>query len=193
MQLFDDGSHGDETENDGIYTATVADTEKEGTYTFYVSADGPTPAGNSFNRESELQQYLAPRVSAAHLELKAVRRDSDDPKIKSYALTTTPQDALGNYLGPRYAGAIALKAGEGIKLGSLTDNLDGSYTQDLALPEKLELKDVGLTLSVQDADTTFVLADIAEETKGLSQRLLWSIILILVILAFILVALKRRP
>ena len=193
MQLFDDGSHGDAAANDGIYTATVTDTAKEGTYSFHVRADGPTPAGNAFDREATLQQYLVPRVSAAHLGLKAVRLDSDDPKIQRYALTMTPQDRLGNFLGPRYAGSIALKIGEGIKPGPLTDNLDGSYSQELALPGNLDLEDVRLELSVQDAATSFLLADIAEEPEDVDHRLLWFTIVILVILAFIIFLLKRRP
>lgn len=159
VQLYDDGTHGDVLAGDGVYTNTIADTGKEGTYVFHVHASGPTAGGNGFDRDVALHKYLIPRVSAKHITLTAVRLKSEEPKLKLYELTITLQDALGNYLGPRYAGALALKPEPELGLGTLKDNLDGTYSQVLELPENVNVGDVKISLSAQDAELSFPLVD----------------------------------
>jgi len=74
-------------------------------------------------------------------------------------------DALGNYLGPWYAGALALKPEPELGLGPLKDNLDGIYSQVLELSENVNVGDVKISLSAQDAEPSFSLVDKVEEPE----------------------------
>jgi hypothetical protein len=191
VRLYDDGSHGDVLAGDGVYTNTITDTGKEGTYAFHIYASGPTDGGNGFDRDAFLQKYLVPRVSAEHIAITGVQLKSDDPKFKRYELRITPQDAFGNYLGPRYAGSIALKTKPEVRLEQLNDNLDGSYSQILDLPESINVNDVEISLTAQDAKLSFALGDKVEK-PGIPNLTVWLIVLVLIVLALVLVLMWRR-
>jgi hypothetical protein len=59
QQMFDDGTNGDATANDGVFTATIADTIDIGAYTVTIWAGGPT-AG-----------FPDPRFNGESVELRA--------------------------------------------------------------------------------------------------------------------------
>lgn len=159
IRLFDDGTHSDRIAGDGVYTNSIGENVKEGSYAFKVHASGTTTAGYGYDRDASFNRYLIPGVSAEHTALVAVRQQSNSPSHKRFALKITPRDALGNYLGPHYAGAIRLKAGSEVKPGPLTDNLDGSYTQLMEIDQNTNVANLKIVLRVQDMTLSFLLGD----------------------------------
>jgi len=190
IHLFDDGTHGDALAGDGVYSGTVTNTAKEGSYILQVRASGPTAAGNGFDRDTSLQTYLTPRIVAEHIGIIAVRVDSQESKLQRFQLTVTPKDALGNFLGPRYAGAIKLAAEPKGRFLEMVDNLDGSYSQVLELPEGVSVRDVKIRLDAQEATLEFNLRD-KLKPSGLS-RIVWLLLLLAFIIVVVWILLRRR-
>lgn len=191
IKLYDDGSHGDVLAGDGVYSNTIANTGKEGTYAFHVQATGPTDGGNGFDRDIILHKYLTPRVSAKHIELTAVRLESAEQQLKRYELLITLKDAIGNYLGPRYGGGIALKTEPKVEIGAVKDNLDGTYSQVLELPANVNVKDVKISLTAQEAELSFALDDKVEEPE-VTDLTFWLIVFVLIVLVLAVFLMRRR-
>lgn len=117
----------------------------------------------------------------------AMRLTSDDPTITRYELMLILQDAFGNYLGPRYAGAISLKTEPELKLEPIKDHLDGTYSQVLELPENVNMEEVKINLTIQDAELSFPLADKVEK-HIVPDMSFWLVLLIftaLILLVFL--------
>jgi hypothetical protein len=192
LQLYDDGTHSDALAGDGVYTNTIADTGKEGTYAFYIRASGPTTTGNSFDRDVTFHKHLVPKPSVEHVAVTATPTKIDKSNLKRYMLTITPKDALDNYLGPRYASAIALNAEPQVALGPTIDNLDGTYSRMIELPADVKAEEVKILLGIQDAEMSFILADKVEEHAGpnLNPKLLFFLLVILI--AVVLGTLRMR-
>ena len=157
LPLFDDGSHGDTIANDGKYTNSFSDTGKEGIYSFYFKAQGPTRKGNIFNREQLLQKYLPVRTTEDSIIINIVSLGAKD--LKQFDVRATPKDPLGNYLGPGHLGRIQFKATGGTFIGQAKDNLDGSYSQTLNVSLDTDEKDVAVVVHVDDINKDFTLAD----------------------------------
>ncbi|MBU1420641.1 MAG: hypothetical protein KKD01_00470 [Proteobacteria bacterium] len=191
IQLYDDGTHGDALAGDGAYTNAIAQTGKEGTYAFHVRAEGPTSGGNGFDRDVALHKYLTPRVSARHITLTVMQITSDDPKLTRYELTMTLLDALGNHLGPRYAGAIKLTTEPELNLAPVKDHLDGTYSQVLELPANIKMEDVKISLTAQDAELSFSLADKVEK-HVIPDMTFWLVLLILTTFIFAVFLIRRH-
>jgi len=205
LRLYDDGTHGDPVAKDGIYTNRFADTVKEGTYSFHLRVSGKTDKG-AFERDDVIQKYLTPRVSPKYTLVHVASVLIDDAKLKQFKIAITPRDAFENYLGPRYAGAIKLSATQGKFIGTVQDNLDGSYSQVLELPATVDIKQVDIKGQIQDAEFSFNLAEKLEESGAIEEsvekleengkidrRVYWLIIIALLILvALLLIRLIRR-
>ena len=61
--MYDDGSHGDQQANDGIYTSAFADTLDPGYYGIIVVASGSTTSGHSFTRSDSLEVSVSVSTS----------------------------------------------------------------------------------------------------------------------------------
>jgi|GEM_PF-2777922 len=156
LTLFDDGTHGDEHAGDGTYSNWFDKTQQEGVYSFYFRASGPTRLSNRFNREQMIQHYLPIKPSAATTDIRAQLLSASNG-ISRYAITMTPKDHLHNVMGAGKAQLIALKVPSAKMIGHLKDNLDGSYTQVIALTTPAKTKDQ-LHLSVRGVHKTLKLA-----------------------------------
>jgi hypothetical protein len=171
LRLYDDGSHGDPAADDGSYTNQYTVTLKEGTYRFYVTAKG-TDQNNVFQREALLQEYVSVKPDANYIFLDVLPISTEESKKRFFKLIITPKDALGNFMGPRYSGLIKVKTSEGGKLiDTLTDQLDGTYTQTLLLSGKISLNDVDITVMVKGVECTYNLARQLQEPLGISFHL----------------------
>jgi hypothetical protein len=58
LVLFDDGFHGDNLANDGLYANYFTNTMTAGNYSFTVKASGSTQRGGPFYRESSFSTYI---------------------------------------------------------------------------------------------------------------------------------------
>ncbi len=160
VRLFDDGTHGDVAAYDGTYTNRFANTRKEGTYSFYFQAKGPTQNGNFFTRERQVQTYLSVKPTSKTIEMEAVRVvGADDQR---FDVVVTPKDPYGNFLGPGHLGLVTVVADGGTPMGVLRDNLNGSYTQTIVVPPGTDPQDVPVTATVREAQKTKSLAELLD-------------------------------
>ena len=181
LLLYDDGSHGDVKAGDGTYTNRFRDTAKEGTYTFHFQAKGQTEEGSTFERDEIAQRYLKVKVSPENTLVKVERLTIPDSKLLRFRVVLTPRDALGNFLGPRSAKAIQLSSTQGNYLGTLQDNLNGSYSQVLKLPVEANLKQVVVGAAILGTNLSLKLSQVLLEEGGVTIQWLWFAIVILLI------------
>ena len=153
VRLYDNGTHGDSTANDGVYVNQFAKTHKEGTYAFHFHAKGPTHNGNRFTRERTVQSFLSVRPTPETLNVTVVPVAGDI--VKRFDVQVTPKDPYGNFLGPGHSGGITVAAKGGKVSGPLRDNLDGSYTQTIIVPDKMDEQNVQISVKVGKASTAF--------------------------------------
>jgi Mg-chelatase subunit ChlD len=149
LRLFDDGSHGDKSAGDGIYTNQFSTTEKEGTYSFSVHASGPTQNKNRFVREDLIQKHIKLNLTPETITLEMA--PPSEPKRGQVQRTVTilPKDAMGNYLGPGYADSIRLTSTKGNFDGKVQDNLDGSYQQNLTSHASIEIRKADIQVELR--------------------------------------------
>jgi hypothetical protein len=134
LRLFDDGSHGDAVADDGVYTARYQDTVREGVYAFHVRARGETDAG-TFAREARLDQFVAINLAQANVHVEMVRVASPHDQFPRFRATARVTDRFGNHVHPSRTVNPVIELAWARPVGPVADNLDGSYSQELALPK----------------------------------------------------------
>lgn len=126
LPLYDDGTHGDQAANDGIYTARFTDTEAPGTYTFRVTAEGTTLGERAFSVDRSVTRYVAVRPAGTQFVFTEEPAISD--AIREWLLRFRIQDRFGNDLGPGHADSIQVQVAAGTVVEPIEDQQDGSYT-----------------------------------------------------------------
>lgn len=129
FHLFDDGTHGDGSANDGDYAGFYTDTEKEGTYTFRYRVEGTLADGSIFSRIFVRSTWIGVRPDPALLVTEWDVVDNAAGGMVISAATFRPQATNGELLGPFRDAVIDVTIHGGTADGPLIDNLDGSYTQ----------------------------------------------------------------
>lgn len=124
-----------ESEQAGIYTASVSNTSVPGTYDFYVTAAGQTEDGVTFRREKRVQVRVGVRPAPDFTLVNvgyAFIRDAEVPFFQAQ-VRVWPRDRFGNVLliDPEIDQTIQLVAQGGEFTGPLAGNLDGSYSRPL--------------------------------------------------------------
>ncbi len=133
FRLYDDGLHGDETANDGIYANKFTETETQGSYTFRFVASG-IPAGGGLHSTCEWTESFYDEVSI-------------DPDYSDFGMTfagatangqlygvrVVPKDRFGNYLGPGHAVTATIVSPDGRRQVDLIDSVDGVYAKEILL------------------------------------------------------------
>jgi len=157
IRLYDDGTHGDAVANDGIYSAIVDKTPKEGTYSFEFLATGLVGKG-SFERDKVVQKRLEIRPSMKNTSFEATRVPIENPLLLRYRIVITPRDALGNYMGPGRAREIYIRTTMGKTVESIKDSLDGSYSTMIDLPAQADIKQIFVTGEIRKVKFSFNLA-----------------------------------
>lgn len=188
LDLYDDGTHGDENADDGIYTNTFDDTTIEGIYTLTILANGTTPNGTPYTRESTIQRYVEVGVNPNNIELSVNFDEVIEDELRAYyQVIVTPKDTYGNYLGPGYATSISLTPTKGEFVSDIEDNLDGTYTVTLRTPSYEKEENINIGINVKSASTTFELAEISDRPTPADNWLIWVILIIalLIIIAFL--------
>jgi hypothetical protein len=165
--MYDDGTHGDEEANDGVYTTIFNGANKEGTYSFSFHASGQTSGGLRFQRQKVAQKYLPVRPSPPDIQIDIMKIDPTVDLIRQYHFKVIPMDHLGNFVGPGRARGVRLQSSHGSFAGTMTDNLDGSYAQVLQLPEGVDVDEVEITLGVGETEAAFNLGEKLARRGGL--------------------------
>jgi hypothetical protein len=129
IRLFDDGTHGDATANDGVYSADFTQTNAEGHYRFQFRASGTAGSGK-FERTQISTRFVRPKPSTTTSTLVTVASTASTTTLRF-----TPRDAAGNLLGPDYLTRDTLHFDAGsCPITSLADRLDGTYDIVLGCP-----------------------------------------------------------
>lgn len=134
LTLFDDGTHGDAKAGDGTYAGRFSGTSVPGTYIFRIAAEGLTSTGERFRRERVLQARVDLNVEPTSTVLTVRRLGPGPAGTVDSEVTIVPRDALGNFLGPGYAGEISFLIKGAKFLETVQDHLDGRYTQGFDQP-----------------------------------------------------------
>ena len=130
--MFDDGTHGDVTANDGIYTLRIenATTQFEGSYIFRFRASGKSPSGSDFARSKTMAEYVRVEVDPAATPIN-FRNLQQNGTIITREYYITPKDRFGGYLGPGHADQITLDTTAGTFITPINDYNNGIYSRVL--------------------------------------------------------------
>ncbi len=138
FELNDDGLNGDEHANNGTWSAMLPiSAAVDGMYTFHYRFDYPV-GSCSGRRELKQTLYVAPRTSPRHSEL-TIGEPRREGGGQVYPIRMTPQDALGNPIGPGRRARLVCQKPCACDAGSIEDRNDGSYVVSVRVPESMEL------------------------------------------------------
>jgi hypothetical protein len=164
----------------------VSDTLKvDGTYTFWITTQGVTPAGITFTRQARIQKYVSVNPTRESLKPAVSAVGVPSRNIQRYAISVTPRDKYGNYLGPRYRNKIAIKADKGTIAETVNDNVNGSYTCFLDLPVDESIEKVNISVSTGKTNYT-------TPTKTKNDYSIWLILICIVLGLWIVVLLWKN-
>jgi hypothetical protein len=132
-KLYDDGTNGDETDNDGYYSFCIPNTEIAGSYNISFKITGVTEEASEFTRQILSTSVIQPAIADPSKIL--ARIDPQQIPLKEGSegmITVVPMDRYGNLLGPGYSSRITISPSAGQLKGTITDNGDGFYYQKLS-------------------------------------------------------------
>ena len=185
FELFDDGDHYDGgMEPDGVFADVLTGvTRHEGSYTFRARATyGDDCRGT---REVSWSAYVGvavdPDATTVTTETVGGLPDGRD----HVRVTFTPRDPFGNYLGPGRLDSFEVGAQPGGELvGSVIDNGDGAYTQEVAWDPKAG---GDAAVSVTQPDRPPVILTPGKGKLGCPAWLWWLLVLGWVLLVILLI------
>jgi hypothetical protein len=148
LNFSDIGENGDQTAGDGIYTAIYIP-KLEGSYSFNMSCSD-TGRGEKILRESHLQTYVGTRIRVKPVfkNIRLIEQVLKGERI--FDLTFKLKDQLGNIPLPSALNDVKLSIDNGNLIGGIVDNMDGTFTQRISLPENIKPKNVMMTLSYDE-------------------------------------------
>jgi hypothetical protein len=177
--LRDDGTGGDGTARDGLFTAALGTPTVPGHYQLRFRMQGRTGDGRTFVRKESFSVVVKiGLLDAGRSRIRLITAEG-----RSYVVLE-PQDSAGNLLGPGYAAAIHAEAA-GTRL-VLEDTLDGRYRAPLPAG-------FGAADPVRIRFDGHPVHDGTVATPGLTERLPWWIwLLVLLLLLAVVWLLLRR-
>jgi hypothetical protein len=200
LQLVDDGSQGDATANDGIYSLAIVP-EFEGSEDFRFTAVGKTPKGEDFSRIRLLSRYIRTEVSLPHSPTRSV----DFGNVISDMLTlhyVIPRDTFGRHLGPGHGDQVTFMANGGNWVSPTIDFNNGIYGRVLRYPRDQAPPKIDLV--VQDESTNPDYGDPYEPDPpspcpepspgpfGLAWKVIVVILVLIVGLLLLIIVFRRR-
>jgi VWA domain-containing protein len=114
----------------GTYQANYANTNAEGIYPITFVADFQTPDNGRVTRIFSLTRYVPITVDQPATQSTAITTAiSPCPYAGGcFSITLKLKDNHGNLAGPGKTPLLFIPAGQGVLLGPIVDNLNGSYT-----------------------------------------------------------------
>ncbi|WP_347275096.1 choice-of-anchor X domain-containing protein [Candidatus Kuenenia sp.] len=141
IELYDDGTHGDVTPNDGIYTLQFLNTQYEGSYIFRFKASGISPSGSTFSRVKTLAEYVRVEVDPNQTDFGSrIYQQSGNLVLKEYYVI--PRDKFSGYLGPGYPDQIQFYTTGGQWASPVIDYNNGIYSRLLSYDKTQRQPDV---------------------------------------------------
>ncbi|MDA8018118.1 MAG: VWA domain-containing protein [Thermoanaerobaculia bacterium] len=146
-QLNDDGTGGDRQAGDGIYSAEIS-FEEDGHSDFVVTLEGSTTEGGSFRRHKQVTVYARAVPDDTETNFSTTLLEGDLLGVRA-----VPRTRFGHRMGPGW-GNYFWVSGPGVQPTKLRDNLDGSYSANVAFsggPPALTLHFIPDTVVITDA------------------------------------------
>src|SRR5882672_6001393 len=134
LTLVDNGSSGDPTADDGVYSGLFNGTPNEGHYYFAVRVRGTSPTAGDFQRAFLLTVFVRSKPDPAQTVFKLLSYDIQADGSVLATLQAIPHDKFGNFLGPGYEKDMQITSSGATPVGALDDKLDGSYQITYRLP-----------------------------------------------------------
>jgi len=138
--VFVDGTNelrADRYAGDGYYSNAFTKNWREGTYHFKFTISGKTPEGGEFSDVHAQSRLVKLRADNASSKIAVVEVPKGHTRgLRSVRVKVTPRDALGQHLGPFHAADVKFHTTRGEFVDGMESELDGSYSQILAYPEK---------------------------------------------------------
>lgn len=146
IQLYDDGTNGDKVAGDGIYSNYSPKLAYDGIYNISVLFEAVEAARSCVHREELVSTYVSVKLTPELVLSKTTWKDvevtpyfdmghakilAEKPPsgFERKSVVFTPQDEFDNYWGPGKADQIKFNVKNAEPLGTIVDNLDGSYIQ----------------------------------------------------------------
>jgi hypothetical protein len=134
-KMYDDGTHGDATPGDGVYTLSFDDTRLEGSYNFRFNVRGTESDGTQFARTRRFSQFVQVKPTPAATQ-HVVQAGGVIGGMQTAVYWFLPRDAFENYQGPGFADVIRVSVPFGSLGGPLFDAGNGWYGQEVRWPER---------------------------------------------------------
>lgn len=183
LKLYDDGSHTDLYAADSIYANQFLDTFKPGLYQIIVRVRGES-INDDFQREVHQSKYIGLSLSGGDFNIFVQSISSEDINNSGIRVFVTPQDKLGNYLGPGHASQIEVESDWGYRKGTLVDNLDGSYTQQIELAANFK-QHIKIDVHIGNLSHSVVWQNpVVQQSMQLKHFVLLVLVIILFILSY---------
>lgn len=132
LELRDDGTQGDVTAGDGVYSLRYPAVDVAGSYVFRYEVDGTSADGERFTRTRRMARYVRVQPTAAASGAGSrVLQQSGNLVVREFYLL--PRDRFGGYLGPGKAHDVDFvrTAGPGTFVGPVIDYGNGYYARRL--------------------------------------------------------------
>jgi hypothetical protein len=153
ISFNDEGKFGDEKAGDGIYTAQTKRLNREGLYSFNITAID-TSKGKNIRRENQLNTFVKVKIKPWNFVRKVAPADIIIKGEKLFKVYLNLRDGSGNKPLPGFIGYVNLSLDKGTLVGSILSNPDGSFTQTVSIPENIRPSDVKITMKVYDQEGT---------------------------------------
>lgn len=186
IALYDDGTHGDLTPKDGIYTLRFLNTQYDGSYVFRFNASGTSPSGSAFSRVKTMAEYVRVEVDSSHTDFGSRNyQQSGNFVVKEFYVT--PRDRFSGYLGPGYPDQVQFYTTGGQWVSPVIDYNNGIYSRLLSYDQTQGQPDV--TPVVQGKPIV---------PKPKEPSIPWwiclvFIVILLIIIAWLIIRSKRKP
>ncbi|WP_375746468.1 hypothetical protein NR800_18155 [Corallococcus interemptor] len=132
--LRDDGAHHDGAADDGDYANVYTRVDKEGVYTWRISAVGRLEDGSAFTRVMTVSTWAGIRPDAAS-SIITYTHDLPAPRgMAAVRVSISPRDRFKEHLGPFRGDELKFESDVGTFEGDITQDLDGTYHQVLYYP-----------------------------------------------------------
>ncbi|HUX94429.1 MAG TPA: choice-of-anchor X domain-containing protein [Bacteroidales bacterium] len=174
LSFSDNGKNGDQKKGDGIYTSGFTP-KKEGSYIFNISCTG-TINEQKVIRESHLQTYVSTRIRVRPVIRDVRLKEAHVKGQKIYDVILALKDKYGNIPMPDALYNVKLSIDKGTLIEELADNMDGTFTQKISLPDSVKPKDVIMTTTIDD---------ISGSKKLASYTLRWVLGIVIIILVVV--------
>lgn len=125
--LRDDGTNGDQTAGDGIYTVRINDTRKPGLYRLQVALQWDDPRTGKITRLETLEREVKVVADPANTQVQIVAATAN-----AYTLSITPRDRFRNHMGPGYDPRVLVSVTGGTITRSVSDpGVNGTYVVEV--------------------------------------------------------------